>query len=77
MEPKRQKAVAFTGMTTSGSTAWAYKEVSEEPSSITEIAPVAKVAKGIYDLQGRRISNGQKPTTKGIYIINGKKVVIK
>ena len=77
MEPKRQKAVAFTGMTTSGSTAWAYKEVSEEPSSITEIAPVAKVAKGIYDLQGRRIANGQKPTTKGIYIINGKKVVIK
>ena len=27
-----------------------------------------------YDLQGRRISNGQKPTTKGIYINNGKKI---
>ena len=40
----------------------------------------------IYDLQGRRIANGQKPsqrhtlkerTAKGLYIVNGKKVVIK
>ena len=28
-----------------------------------------------YDLSGRRIANGQQPTTKGLYIINGKKVV--
>ena len=32
---------------------------------------------GIYDLQGRRIANGQKPTAKGLYIVNGRKVVIK
>lgn len=30
-----------------------------------------------YDLQGRRIANGQKPTAKGVYINNGKKIIIK
>ena len=30
-----------------------------------------------YDLQGRRMANGQKPTAKGIYIINGQKTVIR
>jgi hypothetical protein len=30
-----------------------------------------------YDLQGRRIANGQKPTAKGLYIVNGRKVLIK
>ena len=34
-------------------------------------------AEGIFDLQGRRIANGQKPTAKGLYIVNGKKIVIK
>lgn len=33
-------------------------------------------ARGIYDLQGRRLTEGQ-PTRKGIYVINGRKVVIK
>jgi hypothetical protein len=28
-----------------------------------------------YDLQGRKVANGQKPTAKGLYIVNGKKVV--
>ena len=28
-----------------------------------------------YDLQGRKIANGQKPTAKGLYIYNGKKRV--
>ena len=31
----------------------------------------------VYDLQGRKIANGQKPTAKGLYIQNGKKVVNK
>ena len=31
----------------------------------------------VYDLSGRRIANGQKPTAKGIYIINGKKFVVR
>ena len=30
-----------------------------------------------YTLDGRRIANGQKPTAKGLYIVNGKKVIIK
>ena len=31
----------------------------------------------IYDLQGRKIANGQRPTAKGLYIVNGKKVTVK
>ena len=31
----------------------------------------------IYNLAGQRIANGQKPTAKGLYIINGKKVLVK
>jgi hypothetical protein len=30
-----------------------------------------------YDLQGRRIANGQQPTAKGLYIHNGRKLVVK
>ena len=30
-----------------------------------------------YVLDGRHIANGQRPTIKGIYIVNGRKVVIK
>ena len=34
-------------------------------------------ANAIFDLQGRKIANGQKPTAKGLYIVNGRKVVVK
>jgi hypothetical protein len=30
-----------------------------------------------YDLSGRKIANGQQPTAKGIYIVNGKKIAVK
>ena len=30
-----------------------------------------------YTLDGRKVANGQKPTAKGLYINNGRKVVIK
>ena len=30
----------------------------------------------IYDLSGRKIANSQRPTAKGLYIMNGKKVAI-
>ena len=36
-----------------------------------------KVNNGFYDLQGRKIANGQQQTVKGLYIVNGKKVIIK
>lgn len=29
----------------------------------------------VYDLSGRKIANGQQPKAKGLYIVNGKKVV--
>ncbi len=80
MEPKRQRAVAFTGVSSTGSTAWAYKAVSEEPSSITEIHTSRRaVAKGIYDLQGRRVrdkASQREGLRPGIYLIDGKKVAI-
>ena len=31
----------------------------------------------IYDLSGRKIANGQEPRAKGLYIVNGKKIVVK
>ena len=47
----------------------------------TSISEMAKWRNGenekFYDLQGRKIANSQKPTAKGIYIVNGRKVVIK
>ena len=30
-----------------------------------------------YDLSGRRVAKGIEPRAKGLYIVNGKKVVIK
>ena len=30
----------------------------------------------IYDLSGRKVANGQQPMSKGLYIVNGKKVLI-
>jgi hypothetical protein len=37
--------------------------------------PTAEQA--VYDLQGRRLTNGQLPKAKGLYIIHGRKVFIK
>ena len=31
----------------------------------------------IYDLQGRRVANLNSPLKKGLYIVNGKKIIIK
>ena len=52
---------AILGMTG----AWA--QDTEDEVAVTEDAAV-------YDLQGRRV---MEPTKKGLYIVNGKKVVIK
>ena len=30
-----------------------------------------------FNLAGQRVANGQKPTAKGLYIVNGKKVIVK
>ena len=44
-----------------------------ETTKIKSIASQEEAPKGCYDLQGRRVAN---PTT-GLYIVNGKKVIIK
>jgi hypothetical protein len=45
-----------------------------EPTGIENVSGDAGEADAVYyDLQGRRIT---KPTVKGVYIMNGKKVVI-
>jgi hypothetical protein len=46
------------------------------PSAISTLrADTAIAADGIYTLDGRRLTG--KPTAKGLYIVNGKKMIIK
>jgi regulator of extracellular matrix RemA (YlzA/DUF370 family) len=47
--------------------------VESDASSIKEISTEAKRSGAIFDLQGRRVDNA----TRGIYIVDGKKVLIK
>ena len=48
----------------------------EDPTGITPVTTLPSASDDTYyDLNGRKVSNGQMP--KGIYIQNGKKVVIK
>lgn len=58
-----------------------FGEEGENTTGIIEVntnnTNLTNKAEGVFDLQGRRIANGQKPTAKGLYIVNGKKVVIK
>ncbi len=53
--------------------------VSTNPSGIREIEHgtlnIEHSAGAVYDLQGRKIANGQKLTAKGLYINNGRKVL--
>jgi len=77
MEPKRERAVCFTGVSPTGSTAWTYKSVTEEPDGIAEVHTSQRsAAKGIYDLQGRAVGTDRGTLPKGIYIENGKKFVV-
>ncbi len=46
-----------------------------EVDAIREIPMAAKAKEGIYDLTGRKVEDGQ--LTKGVYIIDGKKVMVK
>lgn len=49
-------------------------EIKPEDNAVEEIEVAAPVMQGIYDLFGRRVDT---PAVSGIYIVNGKKVVIK
>ena len=57
-----------------GACTWEFQDSGiEVPTSVSDIHGTDSSDNIIYDLSGRRVSNPQK----GIYIINGKKVVIK
>lgn len=51
----------------------AFRIIEEEQDAITEIEEVNNSSPIIYDLSGRRVLN---PTRPGLYIINGKKVLL-
>lgn len=51
----------------------AFFSLGGEATAINSVATAKKETKGVFDLQGRRVDN----PVKGLYIMNGKKVVIK
>lgn len=73
MEPTDDKVVAFTGTRTSGISVWGYK-YEDLPSGIINVNSGSKTDGPLFDLQGRRITT---PSSKGIYIQNGKKYILK
>lgn len=46
-----------------------------EETAIESVAAETQLSHGVYDLQGRRMSEGQMQ--KGLYIVNGKKMIVK
>jgi arabinan endo-1,5-alpha-L-arabinosidase len=72
LEPTDDKAVAFTAVTKNGQTIWGYQTAAA--TGIEQIVNRQFVNSKYYDLQGRPVT---EPQRKGIYIQNGKKVVIK
>ena len=45
----------------------------KEPTAIEGVSSNQQSVAIYFDLQGRRIANGQKPKAKGLYIVNGQK----
>ena len=73
LEPKDDKAVAFTALADNGVTVWGY--CTTPATAIPEINRDVLIADdAVYDLLGRRVT---VPTQPGIYIRNGKKYVVK
>ena len=57
-----------------GASAWTLEKSGiEVPTAIEEIMDENTKMKGIYDLQGRKVEN----PTNGLYIVDGKKMLIK
>ena len=77
------RAFLADNRTTSGAKAYVPAFVDDETTDIDNINSgntVRTRAEGIYTIDGRRVSNGSLTNAmlpKGIYIVNGKKVVIK
>lgn len=70
LEPTDDKAVAFTGVTKNGQTIWGYQ--TNPATGIEQIVNRQSVNSKYYDLLGRPVTTPQR---KGIYILNGKKVI--
>ena len=68
---KKNKTVAFTAVAKSGVTIWGYRS-GDDPTGINDIPLLNHQEEIIFDLQGRRVA---KPARKGVYIVNGKKVI--
>ena len=63
---KKNKTVAFTAVTI-----WGYRS-GDDPTGINDTPLLNHQEEIIFDLQGRRVA---KPARKGVYIVNGKKVI--
>ncbi len=74
LEPTDTKAPAFTVLAaTTGVTAWGYKYEDGSGTSIMNVKADSYGEDYLFDLQGRKVSVPKK----GLYIQNGKKVLIK
>ena len=73
LEPTNDKVVAFTAMNRNGVTVWGY--CTTPSTGINNVNRDEQNADdAVYDLQGRRVTT---PLSKGIYIQNGKKFIIR
>ena len=70
LEPTDDKAVAFTAVTKNGQTIWGYQTAAS--TGIEQIVNRKSVNSKYHDLLGRPVTTPQR---KGIYILNGKKVI--
>ena len=68
---KKNKTVAFTAVAKNGVTIWGYRS-GDDPTGISDIPLLNHQEEIIFDLQGRRVA---MPARKGVYIVNGKKVI--
>ena len=75
LEPTDTKAPAFTVVAaTTGATAWGYQ--TEAATAIKGVVSQESGDDAIYDLQGHRVTL-RTQLKKGIYIQNGKKIIVK
>ena len=72
LEPTDDKTIAFTALNRNGVTVWGYQ--TSPATAIREVKSDKAISDTWYTLSGQRIS---PPTTKGIYIHNGRKVILK
>ena len=70
LEPSDDKAIAFTAMNRNGVTVWGYQ--TAQATGIEHIVNRQSVNRQYHDLLGRPVTTPQR---KGIYILNGKKVI--